>query len=264
MTRAPQPHRSLAANLFMLAGVILIVAGALTAFASPPADDAAPPNYGESAPPLLPTVTALPAEGQIAPAPQELPDTEAQSSATASPTTQLPSPPQGPIVPAPTATPNPADRVPRRIVIPAIKLDAPIETVGWHVINGVSTWDVPDHLAAGWLKTSAVLGQPGNTVLDGHHNIAGQVFRHLVDLKLGDEIEVFADGEVFTYKITTRQILKERDQPLAVRLKNAQWIQPTIDERLTLVTCWPYTTNTHRLIIVAEPWTPTPARGLIQ
>ena len=260
MTGTSKPRRSLAANLFMLAGVILILAGAVTGLASaPPPDDAAPPNYGEAAPPLLPTVTALPAEGQIAPAPLELPDTAAQV-----PATQVPSPPQGPIVPAPTATPNPADWVPRRIIIPAIDLDAPIETVGWHVINGVSTWDVPDRFAAGWLKTSAGLGQTGNTVLDGHHNIAGQVFRRLVDLKPGDEIDVVANGEVFTYKITTRQILKERDQPLEVRLKNAQWIQPTTDERLTLVTCWPYTTNTHRLIIVAKPWTAKPGRGLTQ
>lgn len=25
------------------------------------------------------------------------------------------------------------------------------------------------------------------------------------------------------------------------------------DERLTFVTCWPYTNNTHRVIVVAEP-----------
>jgi LPXTG-site transpeptidase (sortase) family protein len=28
---------------------------------------------------------------------------------------------------------------------------------------------------------------------------------------------------------------------------------PSTDERLTLITCWPYETNTHRLIIVALP-----------
>ena len=244
MSSTSQPRRSFAANLFLLAGAILILAGAVTAFASvPPPDSAVPPDYGESAPPLRPTVTALPAEGQIAPAPVELPDT----------TNQVPTLPRVPIVPTPTAVPDPADMTPRRLVIPTIELDAPIETVGWHVINGASTWDVPDHFAAGWLKTSALLGQPGNTVLDGHHNIAGEVFKRLVDLRVGDELEVYAGHQVFFYKVTTRQILKERDQPLEVRLKNAQWIQPTEDERLTLVTCWPYTSNSHRLIIVAKP-----------
>ena len=38
-----------------------------------------------------------------------------------------------------------------------------------------------------------------------------------------------------------------------VRLANARWIQPSEDERLTLITCWPYESNTHRLIIVALP-----------
>ena len=244
MTTTSQPRRGLAANLFLLAGAILILAGAVTAFASvPPPESAAPPDYGDAAPPLRPTVTALPAEGQIAPAPVELPDT----------INQVPALPRVPIVPTPTPVPDPADMTPRRLVIPAIDLNAPIETVGWHVINGASTWDVPDHFAAGWLKTSALLGQPGNTVLDGHHNIAGEVFRRLVDLRVGDELEVYAGKNVLFYKVTTRQILKERDQPLEVRLKNAQWIQPTEDERLTLVTCWPYTTNSHRLIIVAKP-----------
>lgn len=249
MADASKPRRSVAANFFLLAGAILIAAGAVTAFASmPPADDALPANYGEAAPPLRPTVTSLPAEGQIAPAPQQLPDTPAQLPAT----------------PRATRVPDPADRTPRRIIIPAIELDAPIETVGWHVINGVSTWDVPDRFAAGWLKTSAVPGQPGNTVLDGHHNIAGEVFRHLVDLKLGDEIDVFTSGEVFAYKITTRQILKERDAPYEMRVKNAQWMMPTDDERVTLVTCWPYTTNSHRLIIVAKPVTLRPGQELAQ
>jgi len=249
MTSTSQPRRSLAANLFLIAGTILILAGAVTALASvPPPDSAAPPDYGEAAPPLRPTVTALPAEGQIAPAPLELPDTTNQASSGA-----VPALPRVPIVSTPTAVPDPADMTPRQIVIPAIGLDAPVETVGWHVINGVSTWDVPDHFAAGWLKTSALLGQSGNTVLDGHHNIGGEVFRRLVDLRVGDELEVYAGNNVFFYKVTTRQILKERDQPLEVRIKNAQWIQPTEDERLTLVTCWPYTSNSHRLIIVAKP-----------
>jgi sortase A len=53
--------------------------------------------------------------------------------------------------------------------------------------------------------------------------------------------------------VSERHILPEKGQPLSVRLKNAAWIQPTTDERLTLVTCWPYTSNTHRLIIVARP-----------
>ena len=43
---------------------------------------------------------------------------------------------------------------------------------------------VPDFFAAGWHTDSTPPGFPGNTVLNGHHNIYGEVFRDLdkVDL----------------------------------------------------------------------------------
>jgi sortase A len=163
---------------------------------------------------------------------------------------------------APAGTPLPATPIaigdpPTRLVIGVIGLDAPVVTVGWHTEQSgsslISVWDVPDWQAAGWLKTSAPAGQKGNTVLDGHHNINGQVFRRLVDLKPKDEIELYAGARVLHYVVTQKLILPDRDQPMQVRIENAKWIQPTDDERLTLVTCWPYTNNTHRLIIVARP-----------
>ena len=48
-------------------------------------------------------------------------------------------------------------------------------------------------------------------------------------------------------------ILPEKFEQLDVRMKNAQWILPSVDERLTLISCWPYESNTHRLIVVARP-----------
>ncbi len=188
-------------------------------------------------PSLVPLVTAVPA-------PVVLPDnntviTHSQTLSTV-------------VLPAPVAAGDPPDR----LVIAAIQLDAPVEVVGWHLEHGTSVWDVPARRAAGWLKTSAPAGQKGNTVLDGHHNIQGEVFRRLVDLKPGDVVELSARGNVYRYSVTEKHILPDRDQPMEVRIANAQWIQTTNDERLTLVTCWPYTNNTHRLIIVARPLAP--------
>jgi sortase A len=146
---------------------------------------------------------------------------------------------------------------PNRLVIPAIKLDAPIQPVGLEsgVQDGqtIMQWQVPNGYIAGWLNTSAAPGTPGNTVLDGHHNIYGQVFRYVVNLKPGDLIYIYTPDQVVRYAVSESHILPEKGQPLAVRIKNAEWIQPTADERLTLVTCWPYTNNTHRLIVVARP-----------
>ncbi|MEP7358584.1 MAG: sortase [Anaerolineales bacterium] len=158
--------------------------------------------------------------------------------------------------PALTATSLPI-WVPDRIVIPAIQLDAPVVPAQLEDIEYLGTryqqWLAPDSLAAGWHTTSASLGLAGNTVINGHHNIFGEVFGHLVDLKPGDLIWVESGARSFVYRIALITILPERWQPAAVRLANARWIQPSEDERLTLITCWPYSSNTHRLVIVALP-----------
>jgi LPXTG-site transpeptidase (sortase) family protein len=155
--------------------------------------------------------------------------------------------------------PLPNGMIPDRIVIPDIKLDVPIKKVPYRLIKDDATgfvyqqWAVPNEKAVGWQPTSALLGVPGNTVLDGHHNDYGMVFRYLVDLQPGATIELFSGEMEFKYTITNKMILPERNEPLAVRFSNAQWLLPSSDERITLVTCWPFTSNTHRLIVVAVP-----------
>lgn len=164
--------------------------------------------------------------------------------------------------PAPTATPTPtgpppASQPPSRIVIPSINLDADVVKMGWEVkqrANGetYSEWVVPDY-AAGWHKNSALPGHIGNTVLSGHHNILGEVFRYIVDTEPGADVTLYADGHAYEYVVTEKYILKEKGVPYEQRLKNAEYISQTDDERLTLVSCWPYETNTHRVVVIARP-----------
>jgi LPXTG-site transpeptidase (sortase) family protein len=153
---------------------------------------------------------------------------------------------------------RPGANEPQRILIPSIDLNAPVSPISLESIssNGETyyQWPVPNEFRAGWHDNSARLGETGNTVLNGHHNIYGQVFRHLVDLDEGDEIIIQdGTGQSFSYSVTEKEIFPERDQPLAVRLQNARWLNTTDDERLTLITCWPFTDNSHRLVIVAQP-----------
>jgi len=154
----------------------------------------------------------------------------------------------------PTADPGLA---PDRILISNINLDAPVIPIGAELVQFegdiFQQWLAPDYRAAGWHNSSAGLGVPGNTVLNGHNNIRGEVFRDLYQLKTGDEIDLFSSGQEFRYTVVFTAILPERGQPIEVRLANAEWIQPTQDERITLVTCWPYESNTHRVIVVAVP-----------
>jgi sortase A len=154
------------------------------------------------------------------------------------------------------AFPPAAQTVPTRIVLPALKIDSRVIPVGWTTYqqNGqwVSEWAVADY-AVGFHRTSALPGAAGNTIMAGHNNINGEVFRNLIDLKVGDDIFVYADQNTYHYVVRQKMLLQEAGMPLEQRLQNAQWIAPTDDDRLTLVSCWPVTSNTHRVVIVARP-----------
>ncbi len=161
--------------------------------------------------------------------------------------------------PAPTPAPDsvaPVTSPPTRVVIPAIDLDSEVVPVGWKQIvqNGklASVWEVAEY-AAGWHQNSALPGEVGNVVLSGHHNVKGEVFRYIVDLNPGDTITLYADDRPYTYTVESRFVLRDKGQSAEKRRENARWIGSFPDERLTLVTCWPYTSNTHRVIVVAKP-----------
>jgi len=162
-------------------------------------------------------------------------------------------------------TPLPLPNPPDRLVIPRIELDSAIVPIGWHSVEqeGVSArvWEVADYVV-GWHETSGYPGRIGNIVLNGHHNIKGEVFRHLVDLEPGDQVYVYAQEQPYAFEVTEKHILKEKGEPLSVRRGNAKWIEPTGDERLTMITCWPYTNNTHRLVVVAKPVSAPSTEGL--
>ncbi|WP_420631228.1 sortase [Candidatus Leptofilum sp.] len=227
--------------VFITIGLIVVLTTASILLFRPPMQETAVAN------PPLPVITVV-----ITPIPNATATTEAAATNVA---TEI-SLPEG-FVSLDDAQVSSLANQPQRIVIPSIAVDAPVVNVGLTAIQSgeqtVYQWQVPETYQAGWHNSSAPLGQPGNTVLNGHHNIFGEVFGKLVDLEVGAEIVVYDDELPHNFTVTDVQILPERDQPLATRLENAQWIEPTSDERLTLVTCWPHTDNSHRLIVVARP-----------
>ncbi len=143
------------------------------------------------------------------------------------------------------------------ITIPAISVDAPVMGLAprEHEVDGtmVLRMPVPDGYVVGWDNQSAAPGQAGNTILTGHNNLWGAVFGDLEKLNTGDEIALWTPLGVFSYYVRQTLYLEDKDQPLDVQVSNAQWIQPTSDVRLTLVSCWPRKNNTHRLVIIATP-----------
>ncbi len=161
-------------------------------------------------------------------------------------------------VPLPTVAPlPPGDGLPPvRLQIPALGLDTPVQRMGWTVENGVSQWDVVDN-AAGHHFDSAYPGEAGNVVVSGHNNIEGAVFAGVcvigqpgVAFGLGDEmILVDSGGRRFTYQVNGWHRMKEKNASIAKRQDNAAYLQQTGEARLTLVTCWPPWSNTHRVVV---------------
>lgn len=258
--------RKTLATLLNLVGLALLVSAALIAWnaynpitPAPPADVTV---VDETQPGPLPPSASLPEASTTLPAPAILPESRAPAATSEAPRDEAPD------LAArkqnysdlakqrAQAFPPPATNTPNRIVIPALNVDSKVIEVGWKttILNSqaVSEWEVADY-AVGYHKGSALLGAAGNTVMSGHNNINGEVFKHLIDLKIGDEIFVYADDRAYRYLVAQKLLLKEAGVSLAQRLQNAQWIAPTDDVRLTLVSCWPYNNNTHRVIIVAKP-----------
>jgi len=168
--------------------------------------------------------------------------------------------------------------LPARIVIPDLGIDAPVVEMGWKVVEvgGVrrTEWDLSTikNGKAGHLINSALPGEPGNVVISGHHNIEGEVFKN-ISLAWSDEgAELQEDGitlrshvldgrtitiydtagREFRYIIEGMYKLPDKNVSEAQRRENARFIAPSSEPILTLVTCWPYNNNTHRIVVVAR------------
>ncbi|MBX3053611.1 MAG: sortase [Caldilineaceae bacterium] len=172
-------------------------------------------------------------------------------------------------IPAPLFTPTPLPLLipigrPERIVIPSIGVDTAVQNVesaASQIGNQwFGNWQTASY-AAGFHNSSALLGQAGNTVISGHNNIEGSVFRDLYQLQPGEIVQVYADGFRYDYIVEDQFIVREQGVPIEQRVQNASWIRTTIDERITLVSCWPPEGNAFRVIVVAKPLSQMAGRG---
>jgi len=133
-----------------------------------------------------------------------------------------------------TAPPTPGLQTARRIEIPRIQVDAPI-------VPGDTYEDLM--MGVGQHAGSTDPGQPGNLVLSAHNDIYGEIFRELDKLEPGDEVLVHTDQGPYRYVVNTVEIVA----PTRVDV-----MAPTDYGRLTLITCYPYLLDTHRVVVVAD------------
>lgn len=148
----------------------------------------------------------------------------------------------------------------KRVVIPSIDLDAKVVEVGWYIEEhpaGVqAVWEVAEY-AVGHHRLSANPGEPDNIVLAGHVGGYGMVFRDLFYVHPGAEILLYSADQQYLYVVQERLLLDEEGVSVEQRAENAQYIQPTAEELLTLITCWPPSGPdqfTQRVIVRATPY----------
>lgn len=141
-----------------------------------------------------------------------------------------------------SATAQTADN---RLVIPKIKVDAPI------------IWNVPEDQITQKLEKgvvhyqgTALPGQAGNVFITGHSSYYiwapgdyKDVFALLNELSAGDQITVRYKGAQFNYVVTDSVTVDPSDMKV---------LEQGNDEVLSLMTCVPVGTNLRRLIVTAK------------
>jgi len=136
------------------------------------------------------------------------------------------------ITPLPVPTPGPEQAT--RIQIPSIGVDA-------RVLEG-DNWETLKR-GAGHHVGSANPGERGNCVISAHNDIFGEIFRDLPDLRLGDEVIVYTASEAYYYIISQKRIIEPTEVDVMAH---------TSSPVLTLLSCYPYGVDTHRIVAVGE------------
>jgi len=136
------------------------------------------------------------------------------------------------ITPLPMPTPGPEQAI--LIQIPAIGVNDPVvEGDDWEALKQ----------GAGHHIGSANPGERGNCIISAHNDIFGERFRDLPNLDLGDEVFVHTASRVYRYIVTQKRIIEPTDVSV---------MYPTSSPVLTLITCYPYKIDTHRIVVIAE------------
>ncbi|NLE45975.1 MAG: class D sortase [Chloroflexi bacterium] len=215
-------------ELGLLAGLILVLLSSLSTLneinsASSAAQQMPTPAMEQEPADALITVAILPG-GHTPPdspggsAPQEIP---AHLRAVVRQATPLPLPTRGPEHAV-------------QIQIPRINVNAPVvEGDDWESLKQ----------GAGHHIGSANPGERGNCIISAHNDIFGEIFRRLQELDLGDEVLVHTTTQVHRYVVTQKRVIEPTDVSV---------MEPTSSPIITLISCYPYGIDTHRIVVIGE------------
>lgn len=123
------------------------------------------------------------------------------------------------------------------LTIPKINLEVAIK-------RGVDNKVLKD--AVGHFENTSMPGDYGNFAVAGHRAYtSNKFFSNLDEVQVGDEINVLSEGENFKYKVNNIEVVTP-DKVEVVNSNNKN------KKEITLVTCTPKYTGSHRLIVKGE------------
>jgi len=111
------------------------------------------------------------------------------------------------------------------------------------VLNGASMANMA--VGAGLLEGTALPGTAGNTAIAAHRSRAyGKMFNRLDEIAAGDLVTVKDKDQTYQYEVYETLVVEPNDVSVLNSSKD--------EKTLTLITCTPIDTATHRLIIKAK------------
>ena len=161
------------------------------------------------------------------------------------------------LAPAPVGAGNSfeAPGTPARLIIPAIGVDANVQSVGLYW-RGDGTMGIPTNFTdVAWYNLGPRPGMPGSAVIDGHfdgRNVKEAVFYNLGQLKTGDLVEVVDKaGKTFQFRVVATKSYDANASTADI------FGGDTSKARLNLITCagdWDKTQKTYnkRVVVFTE------------
>ncbi|MHB0870626.1 MAG: sortase [Chloroflexota bacterium] len=205
-------RRRLFGNILLLAGVASLLLAGVTYFADQAGGERVLPQpvalAGGTAP------TEVPPGGTPTATEAETPEATATGTATV----------------LPTATPVPViPGVPVRLAIPSIEVDSRVREAGTYWEKGQLYYETLPFVVAHY-RTTARAGENGNAVFSGHvtSRNAGNVFRDLYEVQVGDELLLYSEEDEYRYLVTGVRLVEPTDVSV---------MDPTPDATATLITC---------------------------
>jgi sortase A len=127
------------------------------------------------------------------------------------------------------------------------KLTIPRMKKEWYVVEGTNKDDIAN--APGHYENTAAPCNKGNFSVAGHRSAA--IFGDLDDLQIGDPIIVQTHKKVCTYLVTASFVTTADDWAVVAPLPDSPG-EKAKGDYLTLTSCEPWNSITHRIIIHAE------------